>query len=231
MATVPARPSHGRPGALYFPVMTLLLVMLSFLAFADNLITDVGQPSNSDPKMIVHALFSAAWVIAFAVQAWLVYLGRIAAHRRIGQWIFAIAAGMVLSTLYLFIAKFRGFAAMDPEVIANRLLMAVFVVCTWLAYARRSRPDCHKRLLLVGTMALLEPILARIYDPLIGPFLPAVMSATTDMALFLTYLFGVWLAFLGSLALYDRRVIGRVHPVTLGGSGAIVACNVAAFLI
>ncbi|MFM5884917.1 MAG: hypothetical protein ACKOQ3_06265 [Novosphingobium sp.] len=231
MATRAAQRPPRRPGALYFPVVTTLLVGLSFMAFWDNLVTDVGQPSNSDPKMVVHALFAAAWVIAFAAQAWLVYLGRIAVHRRIGQWIFAIGGAMVLSTLYLFIAKFRGFAAMEPEVIANRLLMVVFVVCNVLAYLRRSRPDWHKRLLLVGTMALLEPVLARLYDPLFGPFLPKVMSETTDMALFLTYLFGVWLAFLSSLALYDRRIIGRVHPATLGGSGAIAACNVAAFLI
>lgn len=231
MATAAANQAARRPGALYFPVVTSLLVVLSFAAFWDNLVSDVGQPSNSDPKMIVHALFAAAWVIAFAVQAWLIYLGQVGSHRRVGQWIFAIGGGMVLSTLYLFVARFRGFAAMEPEVIANRLLMAAFVVCAVLAYRFRNRPDRHKRLLLVGTFALLEPILARIYDPLTGPFLPAEMSETLDMTLYLSWLAAVWLAFPVSLALYDRRVQGRVHPVTLAGGGAIVALNAVAYLV
>ena len=230
MATIAAKSIARRPGALYFPLVTSLMVALSVLAFSDNLFTDIGQPSNSDPKMIVHSIFAAAWVIGFAAQSWLIYLGRIAAHRRLGQWIFAVAAGMVVTTVNLFVAKFRGFAAMDAEVLANRLLMLVFIACAILAYRRRSRPDWHKRLLLIGTMALLEPVLARVYDPIFGPFLPAVMSEQLDTGLFLAFLFSAWLALLGSLWIYDRRVMGKVHPVTLAGSLAIIAINLAVHL-
>ncbi|MBX2965552.1 MAG: hypothetical protein KF845_05355 [Cyclobacteriaceae bacterium] len=38
----------------YFLVAGTLLLILSFIAFSDNLITDVGQESNSDPKFIMH---------------------------------------------------------------------------------------------------------------------------------------------------------------------------------
>lgn len=230
MATFAAPRVGRRPGALYFPVVTTLLLGLSLLAFADNLFTDVHQPSNSDPQMIVHGLFGAAWVSLFAAQAWLIYFGRIAAHRRFGRWVFAVAAGLVLTTLYLFVTKFHGWAAMEPEVLANRLLLPVFAICAALAYARRNRVDWHKRLLLIGTMALLEPVLARIYDPLIGPFLPAVMSKTLDTLLFLGFLFGSWLALIGSLWLYDRLVLGRIHRVTMVGSAAIVAINAMVYL-
>lgn len=230
MAKTTMRRAGRRPGALYFPVVSTLLVGLSVLAFADNLITDIHQPSNSDPQMVVHGLIAAAWVFLFAAQAWLIYFGRIAAHRRLGPWVFAVAAGLALSTLYLFVSKFHGWAAMESEVLANRLLLPVFVFCTVLAYARRNRPDWHKRLLLIGTMALLEPVLARIYDPLFGPLLPAKMSETLDMFLFLSFLFTSWLGLIGSLWLYDRLVIGRVHRVTIVGSGAIVAINALVYL-
>lgn len=230
MATIAGRQMARRPGALYFPVVTTLLLALSLIAFSDNLFTDIYQPSNSDPEMIVHSLFAAGWVILFAVQSWLIYFGRVAMHRRVGNGAFIILAGMAASTLYLFVRKFHGFAAMDAEVLANRLLMPIFIVCAVMAYRQRNRPDWHKRLLLVGSMALLEPILARVYDPVFGPFLPLAMSKAVDEALFLTFLFGSWLALLGSLMLYDRRVLGRVHRVTLAGSGAILAANLAAYL-
>ena len=119
MATIAVPRAGRRPGALYFPIMTTLLACLSFMAFADNLITDVHQESNSDAALVVHGLFAGAWVILFAAQAWLIYFGRVAAHRRLGQWAFAVAAGLIVTTLYLFVRKFHGWAAMEPEVLAN----------------------------------------------------------------------------------------------------------------
>lgn len=230
MSTRAALQPGRRAGALYFPLITLLFVVLSFVAFADNLFTDIHQPSNSDPQMVIHGLFAAVWVILLSAQSWLAYSGKIDLHRRIGPWGFAAAAGMALTTLYLFASKFRGWAAMTPEVLANRLLLPVFVVCAVWAFAGRRRPDWHKRLLLVGTFALAEPVLARVYDPLFGPFLPVSIDPVLDERLFLSFLFGSWLALLASLWCYDRRVIGRFHPVTLGGSAAIVVANAVAYL-
>jgi len=223
--------SDRRPRALYFPAITSLLLVLSIAAFSDNLFTDIHQPSNSDPQMIVHGLFGAAWVGLFAAQAWLVYLGRAGWHRRLGQYAFIVGAGMVLTTAYLFYSRFNGFAAMDAEVIANRLLLPVFIVCAVLAWRNRQRPEWHKRLLLIGTMALLEPVLARIYDPFFGWLIPTTISKALDDALFLTYLFGTWAALVASLWLYDRAMQGRVHPVTKWGSGAIAAMNAVAYMI
>jgi hypothetical protein len=34
----------------YFSIVSTLLLLLSIVAFSDNLFTDVGQPSNRDPK-------------------------------------------------------------------------------------------------------------------------------------------------------------------------------------
>lgn len=220
-----------QPGALYFPVMTSLLLVLALAAFSDNLFTDVHQPSNSDPQMIIHGLCGAAWAGLFAVQAWLVNLRRVSRHRQLGQWAFAAAAGLILSTLYLFYSRFKGFAVMSPEVVANRLLLPVFIVCVVLAWRNRSRPDWHKRLLLIGTLALQEPVLARLYDPFLSWMIPADIDLTLDTALFLSYLFGSWLALIGSLWLYDRARLGRVHPVTRWGSLSIVASNALAFMI
>ena len=230
MATVARKRVDGRPFARYFPTITTLLFALSIVAFSDNLFTQIHQPSNSDPKMVIHGLIALAWVTLLATQAWLVNVRRVGLHRRLGRIAFAVAAAMAASTAYLFYAKFRSWAAMTPEVLANRLLLPVFIACVALAYARRHRPDWHKRLLLIGTMALLEPILARTYDPLLGWALPANISKALDEALFLTYLFGAWAALVGSQWIYDRATLLRIHPATVGGSAMIFAMNAVAHL-
>lgn len=230
MASIASDGIARRSTPIYFPVITTLILVLSIGAFSDNLFTDVGQPSNRDPKMVVHGVFGLAWAALFATQAWLVNVRRVSLHRRLGQAGFVVAIGLAATTLYLFYDKFRGWAAMSPEVLANRLLLPVFVVCVALAYVRRTRPDWHKRLLLVGTMALLEPVLARLYDPLFGWAIPAGIDRALDQALFLTYLFSAWAVIVGSLWLHDRAVMRRVHPVTLGGAGAILLINCIAYL-
>ena len=219
-----------RPTALYFPAVTTLLLMLSLVAFSDNLFTDIHQPSNSDPQMIIHGLFAASWMALLATQAWLVNLRIVELHRRIGPYAFLAGAGMALTTAYLFYSRFKGFAAMEAEVIANRLLLPVFIASAWLAWRNRRRPDWHKRLLLVGTFALLEPITARIYDPLFGWAIPLDIDKTLDDQIFLIYLFGTWAALLASLWWYDRAVAGRIHPVTKWGGGAIAAMNAIAYM-
>ncbi|MFD2099326.1 hypothetical protein [Flagellimonas iocasae] len=57
----------------YYPIVSSLLLVLSVLAFSDNLFWDIGQQSNSDPKFIVHGLFMLAWFITFVVQSFFIY--------------------------------------------------------------------------------------------------------------------------------------------------------------
>ena len=57
------------PRSAYFARVSLLLLALSLIAFSDNLFTNIGQPSNRDPKFIVHGLFGLAWSVLLALQA------------------------------------------------------------------------------------------------------------------------------------------------------------------
>ena len=206
----------------HFACGSALLLMLSLAAFWDNLVADVGQPSNADPKMVVHGLFLLAWVIVLAVQSSLPALGKLAWHRRLGTYGFVIAAGVALSTLWLFVAVWRGWDALRPEVLANRVFLGLYVVWMIGAWQTRSRPDWHKRFIYLGTLFLLEPVLGRAYDPLIAPFLP-VYPPGEDEHLFLTYLIGSWLAFYGAVLLYDWLKSGRFHRLTLVSLGANIA--------
>ena len=50
-----------RAGSAYLSITSALLLFLGVVAFSDNLLTDVAQPSNRDPKFIIHSLFGLAW--------------------------------------------------------------------------------------------------------------------------------------------------------------------------
>lgn len=204
----------------YFSVVSALLLFLSVVAFSDNLFTDVGQPSNSDPKFIVHGLFGLAWYVLLAVQANLVRVRNVKRHMQLGIASFLVAIGVTLSTLYIFIVVWKGWDQMSIEVRANRLFLAGFATCLVLAWQRRRQPDWHKRLIVTGTFFMQGPVLSRAYDPLIvswmEPLFP-VFTARVDEAGFLLFFCGLWIGFFVSLALYDWKTLRRIHAVTVAG--------------
>ncbi|QDZ08542.1 hypothetical protein FPZ24_14575 [Sphingomonas panacisoli] len=199
----------------YFPVASLSLVALTLIAFSDNLFTDVDQPSNRDPKFIVHGLLCGAWMIVLFVQTTLIAAGNVRLHRTVGIAAIAIAVGVTLSTIWVFVAVWDGWATMSPEVKGNRLLLPSYSVAVALGYLQRRRPDRHKRFVYAGTLFMLEPVLARVYDPLVVPLLRGMSTAQVD-ALFLPWMFAVWLAFFASWLAYDWLTIRRFHAITIG---------------
>ena len=211
-----------RVAGAYFSITSALLLVLSVVAFSDNLFTNVGQRSNSDPKFVIHGLFGLAWYILLTAQANLVRVRNVTLHKRLGIATFLTAIGVTLSTLYVFVAIWKGWGPMSAEARANRLLLPGFAVCLWLAWQRRTQPDWHKRLIFAGTFLMLGPVLARAYDPLIVSWMEPLFPEFTkrvDEAAFLVFFVGTWLAFFLSLAWYDRRTLRRVHPVTVSGLG------------
>ena len=204
----------------YFTITAALMLVLSVVAFSDNLLFDVGQASNRDPKFVVHGLFGLAWYVMLLVQANLVRVRDVALHRKVGVATLVVALGVALSTLYIFVVLWKGWENMAEQVRANRLLLPGFALFLLLAWWHRARPDWHKRLVFCGSFLMLGPVLARCYDPLVvswmKPLFPA-FTARVDETGFLLFFFGGWIAFFASLALLDRRTLGRVHPVTFAG--------------
>jgi hypothetical protein len=210
----------AKPRPAYFAVTTTILLILSLVAFSDNLFTDIGQPSNSDPKMVVHGLFGLVWYLLLALQANLVRVRNLRLHRRLGITTFLVGLGVTLSTLWVFIAVWKGWGAMSAEARANRLLLPGFALALLLAWRWRTRADWHKRLILAGTFLMLGPVLARCYDPLIvswlEPLAPGVMMRMDEVG-FLIFFVGLWIGSFASLARYDWLTLRRVHPVTITG--------------
>ena len=211
----------NRTWGSYFSIISVLLLFLSIVAFSDNLFTDIHQPSNSDPKFIIHGLFGLAWYVLLAIQANLIRANNLRLHRKVGVYTFLVAIGVTLSTLYVFIVVWKGWANMAPEVRANRLLLPAYALCLLLAWQRRAQADWHKRLIFVGTFFMLAPVLDRDYDRLImswaKPLFGALYTAQVDEIGFQIFRWGGWSGFFLSLALYDWKTQKAVHRVTLAG--------------
>jgi hypothetical protein len=197
--------------ASYFLVVGFMLLFLSVIGFSDNLITDVGQKSNSDPKYVIHGLFCFAWFIILIIQANFIRKRNYKTHMRLGIAGLITALGVFTSTLYIFVVVYDGWDHMAPLVKANRFFMFSFAMMVALAYAKRKKPESHKRLMLVASIYMLGPIL----DRAIGrSFLDAMI--TTDLGWDLAF-FGIWTSFFVSLFAHDLVVQKRIHPVSYLG--------------
>src|SRR5690606_41468851 len=105
--------------------------------FSDNLITDVGQESNRDPKFIIHGLFMFAWFILFVVQANFIRKGNYKAHMKWGLAGMICAIGVFLSTVFVFVSVYKGLDVMPYFAKANRFFMLSFAVLIVLGYLNR----------------------------------------------------------------------------------------------
>ncbi|MBK7426666.1 MAG: hypothetical protein IPI60_06385 [Saprospiraceae bacterium] len=188
----------------YFQSISILLLVLSLIAFSDNLITDVGQKSNSSPMFIIHGLIMFAWFIVFAVQANFIRKGNYISHMRWGIAGMITAIGVFLSTLYVFITVYKGWDAMAFYIKANRFFMLSFAVLVALAYIYRKNRDLHKRFILMSTLLIMEPILSRV-------------SGRLNVENFEAFLAIIWNALFISLFVYDWILMKKVHKITWMG--------------
>ena len=219
----------GRARRRYYAVVSGITLALTLWSFSDNLLWNVGQPSNRNPLLVIHGLFTLGWMLLFFVQATLIRVGNVRLHRRLGLAGVAVAAGTTLSTAWVFVVVWKGWAAMPDYLQANRLLLIVYAVLVSLAYRARRQPDYHRRYLLLATLCMLEPVLSRAFDPL-APLLDPLPAAQVDGAWWLFFV-TTWSGLFLSLWLHDWRSARRIHPATVRGSAAVALAWIIVLLV
>ncbi|MCR9253663.1 MAG: hypothetical protein NXI20_24820 [bacterium] len=185
----------------YFLIVSTLLLILSFIAFSDNLITDIGQESNSDPKFVIHGLFMFAWFGTFVMQSYFAALRNFQAHIKWGKIGFLISIGVFVSTLYVFLSVFKGWDAMEPFVRANRFFWLSFATFILLAYLNRKNKLVHKRFIFWAIILPIEPIIGRVSD----------VFMIDNWELFYAL---VWHTFFTSFFIYDWLTLKKIHPIS-----------------
>ena len=212
------------PGAdrRFFSAMAFVAALVVFAGFAPTYFLKqvFGTPVLS-PLFHLHGALFTSWIVLFIVQTSLIATKRVRLHQRLGI-LGAFLAGAMLIAGYLvaITATRRAVNAGAAEALGFLVVpigdLLQFAVLIALGLYFRRRPQVHKRLLLLATIALLAPAIARL--PHVLSYGPLGFFGLTDV-------------FIAICFIYDRVVRGRIHPVFFWGGISMVAFQILRILI
>lgn len=221
----------------FFAAMSGVTLLIVFSGFAPSLyLRPIFQPEPIPPYLYVHGIVLTSWFVLLFIQGLLIQSGRPALHRRLG------VVGAVLAVVIPF-AGLMATVGVVPRLVASGVALdsdasalgigahgpvvafmatvvwgnvnnaVSFAVLAWAGLALRRRPAAHKRLMLLATISILGPALARIarFPFLGGEQGPFILTAMV------TLLFAV--------VVHDLITIRRLHPATLFGVAFVITAN------
>ncbi|HET7904720.1 MAG TPA: hypothetical protein VFM17_09170 [Candidatus Eisenbacteria bacterium] len=217
-STTSATAAPRRNDRRFYTVMAVLIALIVFAGFAPSFyLRPLFESRQLTGLLIVHGILFSAWITLLVVQVRLVAAKRTDIHRKLGVAGGLLAAAMVVvGVLAAIYSAKRGFSPQGaPPPLSFMLIsmtdMIVFPALVGTALAFRRRTDVHKRLMLVATLSITVPALARI--PFVSPFgLPAFFGLAD-------------LLIVGSMV-YDRARNGRFHPAYVWGLVFVVVSQV-----
>ena len=204
---------------LFYTGMAVAFLFIVFAGFARTyyLRPYFGTPQLT-PLLHLHGLIFTSWIVLLLAQTVLVAARRTAVHRRIGWAGAGLAALMVLvgTTTAVLRAKIVEVppGAPSPLVFLTIPLgdMLVFALLIGAGFYYRRRPDVHKRLMLLATVAILPAAVARLPFDFIQQVGPLAFFGLPDL-------------FVLVILLYDLLTRGRPHRATVWGGLLLVVSH------
>lgn len=243
-----SKAAPGEPPGLenrFFLAYTVALLSIVVIGFAPSLFLRVAFDPPPIPFYLhVHGAILTGWFVWLVVQAWLIRSGNTALHRKSGRFAAAygllVVIGGLMATfnavsrdLGLGITLDMDMAEVNPAmgagmtylvfisgvIWANMAAVLTFTILLSAAVIFRDRPDYHKRLVLVATVSILGPALARISRLEIlggeqGPFIPLAL-----------------LSLLAVILIYDLLTLRKVHRASAVAIVVGIALNLLASMI
>jgi hypothetical protein len=209
----------------FFALMATCATLVVFAGFAP---TFYLKRWFATPELtalaLVHGLVFSSWIILFAIQIGLVATGNTRVHRRMGIAGAVIATAMVVLAIALAIqaarqghSPVRGLSPLSFLAVPV-FNIAGFAVLIGAALHLRGDPQAHKRLMMLATISIIAPGLARLHLDIIQSGGPPVFFALTDLMI---------LAGIG----YDVLTRGKVHSAWLRGGLLLVLSQIAPLLV
>ena len=214
MATMAVPKTKLRSDDIFFLAMALLILVIVVTGFAQSYFL-AGMIRAKLPSTLVHvhgALF-VSWIFLLVIQASLVALRKVKIHMTLGILGAVLPPLMVVAgVLTLFGSIRRGDADVPPEILlAGDLesLLIFIVLVSWGMLARRNG-SFHKRLMILGTIAISAPAIDR-------------------WGLGLTATLGIYLALPLLVLVFDLVTLRRVHRATTVGYAMIATSILTVF--
>jgi len=211
-----ARDFHRRG---FFVAMAGVLVVIVAVGFAPSfyLRTYLQAPGAGDrpipTHVILHGVLLTAWYVLFLVQTILVASRRMAVHRLLGTVGAGVAVAVVTASMLVVVRlASRAVARGVPDQVAlivtgDTCLLILFGVFVLLGIGYRRHPDVHKRLMLLASITILAPALAR------WPGAAALVPISVIVP---------QLGLIAALIVYDLVLRRRLHPATGWGAALYV---------
>jgi len=209
---------------LFFGTMSGLIALIVFIGFARTyyLAGTFGAKPLAAPIVHVHAAVFTCWIAMLVAQTSLVGVGRTNIHRRLGLLGLGLAPLVVILGVVVAFEMLNRFAPVrsvdSPLIFAVALSeIAGFAVPVYFGFRLRRQSLMHKRLIMIGTIAMMTagfgrwPVSFLLHRPL-----PAMLAAFTLLVL---------------LIVFDVKSTGRVHRATVLGATWVVFIELSGFAI
>ena len=213
---------------LWLAIMALLIAVLGFTPTYWAQLP--AGTTNASPLIHLHALAFTAWPLLLVSQAILIDRGKVRRHRTWG------IAGVSLATIMLIVGIATAVVAMNARLAngegdaARAFLIvpitgvSVFYLYFMAAAFNFTRPDWHKRFIIVATSSVLQAAMARFaffaahgmgpgMRPTSFPSPPATAPLIGSLLLDLMVVYGM---------VVDWRRDGRPHPAWLWGLAGLL---------
>ena len=218
---------RGDRAGRFYVAIALVACAAVAIGFSTTYFLPLARGSFTGPTIAhLHGLLFMTWVGLLLVQPLLVRRRRTPLHRRLGLVALPLALAMAASGLGVGVfAVARDLAAGGGEEAFSQIVgvasaMAIFVIYVAIALALRKRPDWHKRMMLLATIAILWPAWFRFRHLL--PWVPhpdLVLGVIVSDSLILIAM------------LRDQLKFGRVHPAYLIFGLVLIADHVGETLL
>ncbi len=212
---VPATLRQG-PWRYFFVALAVSYALVAVGGFAPELFRG---PDLAHPLIAyMHGTLMSAWLLLLIVQTSLAASGVLKWHRTLGLASIGLATLIWVSMGVASVAQLSKFPFYDTLLTQLYVMVLFALFFVWGVLARRDASS-HKRLLMLATLVLLQAAVDRM-DWLPGFGSPEFWPYAMQLDVLIVPLF-----------VFDFVSIKRIHPITLIGTGAILAGQAAISLI